>query len=103
MSSNHVHIIGGGIIGLCSAWYLRNSGWDVTVIDRGNFSEGTSFGNAGMIVPSHFVPLASPGVIWKGIKWMLNKKSPFAVTPKISMDLIQWGIPFPKIKYPRKS
>ena len=90
MSKDRIHIIGGGIIGLCSAWYLRNAGWEVTVIDKGNLAEGTSFGNAGMIVPSHFVPLAAPGVIWKGIKWMFDKKSPFAVTPKINAELIRW-------------
>ena len=54
-------IIGGGIIGLCTAYYLRESGALVTVIDQSDLQDGCSFGNAGMIVPSHFVPLASPG------------------------------------------
>ena len=85
-----IHIIGGGIIGLCSAWFLQEEGFDVTVIDKGPITEGTSLGNAGMIVPSHFVPLASPGVIAQGMKWMFNPKSPFFIRPRMNVDLFQW-------------
>lgn len=86
----HVHIIGGGIIGLCSAWYLRQAGWEVSIIDRSDLSDGTSHGNAGMIVPSHFVPLAAPGVIAQGIKWMFQEKSPFYIRPRLNLELAQW-------------
>ena len=72
-----VHIIGGGVIGICTAWYLDEAGFEVVVIDKTDLSDGCSHGNAGLIVPSHFVPLASPGVISKGIKWMFDSKSPF--------------------------
>ena len=72
-------VIGGGIIGLCSAYYLRKSGWDVTVLDNSEERINCSYGNLGMIVPSHFVPLASPGIVAKGFRWMLNSKSPFYV------------------------
>ncbi len=85
-----VHIIGGGIIGLSSAWFLQKEGFEVTVIDRTDLSDGASHGNAGMIVPSHFVPLASPGVVSKGIKWMFNSKSPFFVKPRLNSELTQW-------------
>ncbi|HLF62947.1 MAG TPA: FAD-dependent oxidoreductase, partial [Saprospiraceae bacterium] len=67
-----MHIIGGGIIGLCSAWYLRQAGFEVTIIDKTEMKDGCSFGNAGIIVPSHSVPLASPGVIAQGIRWMFS-------------------------------
>ena len=90
MGNDSIHIVGGGIIGLCSAWYLKDEGLDVTVVDSGDFSEGTSHGNAGMIVPSHFVPMANPGVIAQGLKWMLNGKSPFYIKPRLNLDLIQW-------------
>lgn len=86
----HIHIIGGGIIGLSSAWYLRQEGFDVTVIDESDLQEGTSHGNAGMIVPSHFMPLAAPGVIAQGIKWMFNAKSPFYIKPRLDLELLQW-------------
>ncbi len=88
--SKHVHIIGAGIIGLCSAWYLREEGFEVTVIDGGDINNSTSTGNAGMIVPSHFVPLAAPGVIAQGLRWMFNPKSPFYIRPRMHPDLLQW-------------
>ncbi|WP_435623085.1 NAD(P)/FAD-dependent oxidoreductase [Flagellimonas sp.] len=90
MGNDSIHIVGGGVIGLCSAWYLKDEGWDVTVVDSGDFSEGTSHGNAGMIVPSHFVPMANPRVIAQGLKWIFNSKSPFYIKPRLNQDLIQW-------------
>jgi len=83
-------IVGGGIIGLGTAYYLTEAGIDVEIIDRTDLSEGCSFGNAGMIVPSHFIPLASPGVIAKGLKWMFKAKSPFYIKPRLSPELLQW-------------
>lgn len=85
-----IHIIGGGVIGLCSAYYLERAGYNVTVIDANNIQDGTSFGNAGLIVPSHFIPLAAPGVISKGMRWMFNPKSPFYIRPRMSLDLLKW-------------
>lgn len=90
MNNQSIHIIGGGIMGLCSAWYLTQEGFKVTIIDKFNFSGGTSHGNAGMIVPSHFVPMAAPGVITQGMKWLLNPKSPFYIKPRMNADLVQW-------------
>lgn len=89
-------IIGGGVIGLCSAYYLRSSGWDVTVLDNSQEKINCSYGNLGMIVPSHFVPLASPGIVAQGLRWMLNSKSPFFVKPTLDFDLISWGLKFIK-------
>jgi D-amino-acid dehydrogenase len=87
-------IIGGGIIGLCSAYYLQESGWEVTVMDKGDFKNNCSYGNMGMIVPSHFVPLAAPGIISQGIRWMFDSKSPFYVKPALNKQLIGWGLKF---------
>ncbi len=89
-----IGIIGGGINGLMAAYYLQKDGHEVTVLDRGDFSEGCSHGNAGMIVPSHIIPLAAPGVVMKGLKWLLNKKSPFAIVPSWDKDLIYWLFAF---------
>lgn len=89
-----VIVLGGGIIGLCSAYYLNNAGHDVMIIEKGDISQGTSFGNAGYICPSHFIPLASPGIIAKGLKWMLSSTSPFYIKPRLNMDLIRWGLAF---------
>lgn len=89
-----VVIIGGGIVGLSSALYLQKAGHSVRVLDQGNLEDGCSFGNAGMIVPSHFVPLAAPGMVAKGIRWMFDSESPFYVRPRLSPDLIGWGLKF---------
>lgn len=87
-------IIGGGIIGLSTAYYLQQEGWEVTVLDRGDGSDGCSFGNMGYLSPSHFAPLAQPGVLSQGILWMFRQKSPFYVRPALSRDLMDWGLKF---------
>lgn len=87
-------VIGGGIIGLSSAYYLQQAGWQVTVIDKGNRRNNCSTGNAGYICPSHFVPLATPGIVAQGMKWMLNSRSPFYVQPRLSWPLMEWGLQF---------
>ena len=89
-----VTIIGGGVIGLCSAYYLQKEGYDITVIERGDITDGCSFGNMGYMSPSHFIPLASPGIISQGLKWMLNSTSPFYIKPRFNFDLMQWGYHF---------
>jgi D-amino-acid dehydrogenase len=94
--SKKVLIIGGGIIGLSSAFYLIQEGFDVTVVDQGDLRDGCSYGNAGYICPSHFVPMAAPGIIKQGLKWMFNSKSPFYVQPRLNGELISWGLKFMK-------
>ncbi len=69
---------------------MKKEGYEVTIIDKNHFSDGASFGNSGMIVPSHFVPMASPGVISQSLKWLLNSKSPFYIKPRLNVDLMQW-------------
>lgn len=89
-------IIGGGINGLMSAYYLQQQGHDITIVDKSDFNDNCSYGNAGMIVPSHFIPLATPGMISQGIRWMFNSKSPFYVRPSLNGQLIKWGLTFVK-------
>jgi len=89
-----VLIAGGGVIGLCCAYYAQKEGHDVTLIERGDIQSGTSFGNAGYVSPSHFVPLASPGIIAKGLQWMLSSSSPFYIKPRLNLELIKWGLTF---------
>lgn len=91
-SEERLVVVGGGIIGLCSAYYALRSGVAVTVLDRDPADDsGCSFGNAGLVVPSHFVPLAAPGMISKGLRWMLDRQSPFFVRPRPSASLARWG------------
>ena len=92
-----VIVIGGGIIGLSSAYFLQESGHQVTVIDQTDMTDSCSYGNCGYICPSHFVPLATPGIVQQGLKWMLNPQSPFYVKPRLDMSLIKWGLKFMKM------
>lgn len=91
-----IGVIGGGIIGLCSAYYLAKEGYQVEVFDKSDLSDGCSYGNAGMIVPSHIIPLAQPGMIAQGMRWMFDSHSPFYVKPRLSADLLKWGLQFYK-------
>lgn len=89
-------IIGAGIAGLSSAYYLLEKGWQVEILEQNDLSNNCSYGNAGMIVPSHFTPLAAPGVVAQGIRWMFDSKSPFYVKPSLSTQLLSWGLKFLK-------
>ncbi|AWW29245.1 amino acid dehydrogenase [Echinicola strongylocentroti] len=87
-------VIGGGVVGLFTAYFLQQQGEEVIVVDQGDMEENCSTGNAGMIVPSHIVPLASPGMISKGISWMFSSKSPFYIQPRLDRRLIDWCLQF---------
>lgn len=92
-SSQSVLVCGGGIVGLCTAYYLAREGYAVTVVERHteNAHDHCALGSAGYISPSHVIPLAAPGMVWKGLKWMLNSRSPFYIQPRLDADLMRWG------------
>ena len=94
--SKNIVIIGGGIMGLCTAYYLEKEGCKITIIDKTNISNGASFVNAGYIAPSHIIPLASPGMITKGLKMMFNAASPFFIKPRLETDFLKWSLAFKK-------
>lgn len=88
-------IIGGGVIGFCTAWYCRQKGHQVVVLERGAPTRDCcSLGNAGLIVPSHIIPLAAPGMVSMGFRMMWNPESPFYIKPRISAELFDWGLKF---------
>jgi D-amino-acid dehydrogenase len=89
-----VLVVGAGVVGLASALYASRRGHDVTVLDAGDGDGGCSFGNSGMIVPSHFTPLAAPGMVSMGLRYMGDPESPFYVRPRLSWDLLTWGFRF---------
>ncbi|MBM4423230.1 MAG: FAD-dependent oxidoreductase [Chloroflexi bacterium] len=89
-----VLIIGGGIIGVCAAHYLAERGRQVTLVEQGEIASGSSYGNAGLIVPSHSTPLAAPGALASGLKWMLDPESPFYIKPRLDLDLFDWLLKF---------
>lgn len=90
----NILIIGAGIAGLSVAYYLNREGFKVTIVDQDEATDNCSYGNAGLIVPSHFTPLASPGVIGKGLRWMLKPESPFSLKLRFDRELFIWGWKF---------
>ena len=94
--SKKVLIVGGGIIGICSAYFLKKDGFDVTIVDKSDMNTGASYINAGYLSPGHIIPLASPGVISQGIKWMFDSSSPFYIQPRLNIPFIKWLLAFNK-------
>src|SRR3954452_2408739 len=83
-------VIGSGIIGVSSAHFLAESGWDVTMVDQGKFASGCSHANCGLICPSHILPLAEPGAVRRTLFAMLSKNSPFYIKPRLDLALWAW-------------
>lgn len=94
--NKEIIIIGGGIIGLCCAYYLQKEGHKISIIDQSNLEEGASYVNAGFLSPSHIIPLSAPGVMKQGIKWMFDKSSPLYIRPRLDLDFIKWTFAFNK-------
>lgn len=90
MANNQVTVIGGGIVGLASAWQLAKDGHDVTVVDQGAPTNTTSFVNAGWITPSHIIPLAAPGMVTTGMKNLIGRTGAFALSPTAGPGLAPW-------------
>lgn len=81
---------------MCSAYYLVREGYEVTLLEKKNLSEGASVINAGYITPRHIVPLAAPGVVTQGLKWMWKSTSPFYVKPRWDPEFFSWAWKFKK-------
>ncbi len=93
----HVVVIGAGVVGLCCAHYLLERGHSVTLLERDSEPlTGCSMGNAGMIVPSHFEPLAAPGAVSMGLRMMLQRDGPFGIRARFDADLLSWLMQFRK-------
>lgn len=86
-----VIVLGSGVIGVASAYYLAQQGAQVTVLDRqAGPAEETSFGNAGQISPGYSTPWAAPGIPFKAVKWMFQHHAPLAINIDGSMWQLQW-------------
>lgn len=93
--TKHILVIGGGVVGLCSAYYSALRGHRVTLVERGQPQHDCcSIGNAGLVCPSHFIPLAAPGMVGTALRMMLDPESPFYVRPRLDWDLLDWGWKF---------
>jgi len=85
-----VLVIGGGAVGVCTAYYLAKAGCQVTLIEKGEICSGCSYGNACMIVPSHAMPIPAPGVIKKSVKWLFKEDSPLLIRFRLDWQLFSW-------------
>ncbi|MBN1222036.1 MAG: FAD-dependent oxidoreductase [Candidatus Aminicenantes bacterium] len=90
MNTSDVLIIGGGAIGVCSAYYLAKKGVSVSLCDMKGVASGCSEANAGLIVPSYIIPLANSGAFSQGIRWMMHSDSPFYIKPQLDFSLLRW-------------
>ncbi|MEC9091731.1 MAG: FAD-dependent oxidoreductase [Planctomycetota bacterium] len=90
----HVCVIGGGIVGACSAYFLNRSGYRVTIIEADRFGYGCSRGNCGYVSPSHVLPIAVPGIVGSTMKSMMSRKSPFYIKPRVDLSLWSWLFKF---------
>ena len=89
-----VIIIGGGVIGLCSAYYLIKEGHQVIVVDQSSMDHGASYVNAGYLTPSHFIPLSAPGVMKQGLLSMFDPTSPLFIKPRLDKYFLEWAWAF---------
>lgn len=86
-------ILGAGVVGVTSAWYLAEAGHEVVVIDRQpEVARETSFANAGEISPGYASPWAGPGIPAKAIRWLFMKHAPLIIRPKVDMEMVRWLI-----------
>ncbi len=85
-----VVVLGGGVVGVCTALYLTERGASVTLIERAGLAAGASYGNAGWIFPSHAVPLPGPGVTRQALRWLLDPDSPLYIQPTLRPAMLRW-------------
>lgn len=90
----HVVVVGAGMVGLSTAWYLQEHGVQVTVIERSGVAAGSSWGNAGWISPGLCVPLSDPSVLKYGLKAVLDPDSPLFIPPKPDVRLASFLLGF---------
>ena len=89
-NQSHVVVIGGGVIGASSAYFLRQAGYRVTLLEKDAFGSGCSHGNCGLVCPSDALPLAGPGAIGKTLKTLFKRHNPLYIKPRISPRLWFW-------------
>lgn len=101
MSGRRVAVLGGGVIGLATAYELERAGLEVTVLERGELGRGCSEGNAGWVTPAISLPVASPGLRTTGLLWALRRDSPLYVRPTALLGLAPWLLQFWRCCTPR--
>ncbi|QYH35060.1 FAD-binding oxidoreductase [Salinibacterium sp. M195] len=99
-SSNRVIIIGAGMVGLCTAWFLQERGVEVTVLDRTGVAAGSSWGNAGWVAPALTLPLPDPSIFRFGLKAVVSPASPVYVPLAANATLLRFLTSFARHSLP---
>ena len=94
--SKKVVVIGSGIVGASCAYYLHKAGHEVVLLEKEQQGSGASYVNAGYITPSHIIPLAAPGMVQMGMKYLFDSSGPFYMKPRFDLDFIKWAWAFQK-------
>ena len=89
-ASDRVAVVGGGVIGAACAYYIRQTGRAVTLIEQGEFGRGCSHANCGFVCPSHVLPLAGPGALWGTLKTLFTRNSPLSVRWRLDPAMWRW-------------
>ena len=87
-------VVGGGAVGVCTAFFLAQQGMQVTLLEKQELASGSSHGNAGLVAYNHAIPLAGPGVLGQGLRWLADPESPFYIKPRPSVELARWLLQF---------
>jgi D-amino-acid dehydrogenase len=88
-AGGRVVVVGSGVIGTACAYFLARDGWQVTIIDQGEFGRACSHGNCGFVCPSHVLPLAAPGAVRGALHALFTPNSPFSI--KLRFEPALWG------------
>ena len=100
--NNKVLVLGAGIVGICNALALREKGFEVTLIDKNEPSDATSYGNAGVISPWACIPHSMPG-LWKKVpKWLLDPSGPLSIRWSYLPQMAPWLVEFLKSGHPKR-
>ena len=96
-------VVGAGLIGVSTAFFLNQQGHEVIVLDRKDGpGMDTSFANGGMLTPSQAEPWNHPGILWKVISWLGDEDSPFLLRPRVLFSILGWSINFIRNSRPGK-
>src|SRR3546814_17545151 len=101
-SPDRVVVVGAGVVGLSTAWFLQERGVEVTVVDRDGVAADASWGNAGWLAPALTLPLPEPAVLQYGLRAMLSPSSPVYVPLTTDLKLIRFLVGFARHCTPSK-
>ncbi|MEM7317931.1 MAG: FAD-dependent oxidoreductase [Pseudomonadota bacterium] len=102
MSSRHIAVIGGGVVGISCALSLQADGHSVTVLDPGPIGEGASWASCGCIAVGEIVPLSQPGMLMKVPGWLIDPETPLSLRPNSALRMLPWFARFAANARPRK-